>query len=170
MGLDYHYDFSPRDVQCVILERQLELAARLDLPVVIHARKAHEEIVRILTKHAFVGRKVVFHCYSGTPRQAAELRANGWRTSFTGILTFEKADDMRQVLMEAPADQLMFETDAPYLSPEPVRKIRPNEPKNLVHTLSFAAKLRGMALEDLARLSTSNAIQFFGLPLQRTGQ
>jgi len=168
MGLDYHYDFSPRDVQESVFRRQLDLAAETRLPIVIHCREAHEEVMRILRKHGYVGQRVVFHCFSGTPEQAAELRANGWWTSFTGIVTFKNADRLRQVCAEAPADELMFETDAPYLSPEPVRHLRPNEPKNLVHTVQFAARLRGVPFESLAETSTANALQFYGLDRQST--
>ena len=164
MGLDYHYDFSPRRVQESVFRRQLDLAAERGLPVVIHCRKAHEGVVRILAEHGYVGKPVVFHCFSGTVEQAAELRANGWWTSFTGIITFKNASDAQQTCAQTPADQLMFETDAPYLSPEPVRHLRPNEPQNLTHTVRFAASLRGQTFESLAEASTANAVRFFRLP------
>lgn len=163
MGLDYHYDFSPRDVQRDVFCRQLELAAETQLPVVIHCREAHEDVVRILNQHGYVGRRVVFHCFSGTQDEAAKLRANGWWTSFTGIVTFKNAALLQEVCVETPADEIMFETDAPYLSPEPVRKVRPNEPKHLTHTVQFAARLRGASFESLAETSTANALRFFGL-------
>lgn len=163
MGLDYHYDFSPRDVQESVFRRQLDLAAETRLPIVIHCREAHEDVVRILSKHGYAGQRVVFHCFSGTPDEAAELRAHGWWTSFTGIVTFKNAGPLRQVCAETPADELMFETDAPYLSPEPVRQLRPNEPKTLVHTVRLAARLRGVTFESLADTSTANALRFYGL-------
>jgi len=166
MGLDYHYDFSPRDVQQTVFDRQLELAADTQLPVVIHCRQAHSDTVRILTKHGYVGKNVVFHCFSGTPDEAAELRANGWWTSFSGILTFKNATDPQQVVADAPIDQLLFETDAPYLSPEPVRRMRPNEPQNVAHTIRFAAMLRGQTFESVAAAGTANAIRFFKLDQQ----
>lgn len=163
MGLDYHYDFSPRDVQQTVFRRQLDLAAEADLPVIIHCREAHDDVVRILTEHGFADKSVVFHCFSGDAEQAAELRADGWWTSFTGILTFKNARETQRVCVETPDDQLLFETDAPYLSPEPVRKMRPNEPKNLVHTARFAAQLRGESFDTLAEISTANAMRFFRL-------
>lgn len=170
VGLDYHYDFSPRDVQRTVFARQLELAHPADLPVIIHSREAHDDVVRILLEQGYDGRRVVFHCFSGTPEEAAELRSHGWWASFTGVITFKKAAVSRQVLAETPLDQIMFETDAPYLSPEPVRGMKPNEPKNLAHTARFAAELKGMTLDDMAAASTKNAIRFFGLNQRVLGQ
>lgn len=163
MGLDYHYDFSPRDVQQSVFKRQLDLAAETDLPLVIHAREAHDDIVRLLLAHGYAGRPVVFHCFSGDADEAAELWSHGWRTSFTGIVTFRKATAVRQAMLASPRDQLMFETDAPYLSPEPVRRMRPNEPKNVAHTIRFAAEALGVPFELLARTTTANALRFFRL-------
>lgn len=168
MGLDYHYDLSPRAIQKSIFRKQLALAAETDLPIVIHCRQAHDDVVRILSEHGYIGRRVVFHCFSGTADEAAELRANGWRASFTGVVTFKNADPVQEACEETPLDEIMFETDAPYLSPEPVRKVRPNEPKHLVHTVQFAARLRGESFESLAMASTTNAMRFFGLDRQRS--
>ncbi len=163
IGLDYHYDFSPRDVQRQVLARQLKLAATTSLPIVIHSREAHDNVVSILKDAGYVGRKVVFHCFGGNTDQAAELRSLGWWTSFTGSVTFKKADAMRQACLETPADMLMFETDCPYMTPEPIRKIRPNEPQYLAHTVRFAAALRNTDFESLAAQSTANANRFFQL-------
>lgn len=163
MGLDYHYDFSPRQVQRDVFEWQLDRASETGLPIIIHCREAHPDVVEILIKHGCEGRPVVFHCFSGTPEEAAELRAHGWWASFTGVITFKNAGPQRQALSETPADQLMFETDSPYLSPEPVRRMRPNEPKNVVHTVRFAAEVRGESYDELAALSTANARRFFRL-------
>lgn len=186
MGLDYHYDFSPRDVQRRVFERQLELAAATGLPLIIHCRNAGgasrpasssepnpaadadfsnalEDAAEILIRHGFEHKPVVFHCFTGAPEEAARLRSHGWWTSFTGLITFKNAGPQRQACLETPPDQLMFETDSPYLSPEPVRRMRPNEPQNLVHTIRFAAQLRGESFEDLAARATANARRFFRL-------
>jgi len=163
MGLDFHYDFSPRETQKTALKKQLELALEADLPVIIHCREAHEDVVRILTEQGHIHRPVVFHCFSGTPEQAEEIRANGWWLSFTGTITFKNAEPQRQACLETPEDMLMFETDAPFLTPEPIRKIRPNEPKYLVHTLNFTAQLRNQSPESLAQATTQNALRFFRL-------
>lgn len=163
MGLDYHYDFSPRARQADLFKRQLELAARADLPVIIHCREAHEDVLRILLEQGYSDRRVVFHCFSGTADEAAELRSHGWYLSFTGVLTFKNAEAVRQACRETPADKLFFETDAPYLSPEPVRKQRPNTPANMVHTVRLAAELRGEDYAFLAQSATNNALRFFNI-------
>lgn len=164
MGLDYHYDFSPRPVQQEVFARQLRLAGKLSLPIVIHCRNAHADAVRILLDEGYAGRRVVFHCFSGTCDEAVELRSHGWVTSFSGIVTFDKSQEQQKACASTPADEIMFETDAPYLSPEPVRRTRPNEPANVEHTVRFAARLRGELFEGLAAQSTANALRFFGLP------
>lgn len=166
MGLDYHYDFSPRPVQRTVFARQLDLARNFDLPIVIHSREAHPDVVQLLLDHGYAGRRVVFHCFSGTRDQAAELWSHGWWTSFTGTVTFSKSIEQQAACAAAADDQLIFETDAPYLSPEPVRRMRPNEPANLVHTVRFAASLRGVPFEMLAEQSTRNALRFFDLERQ----
>lgn len=161
MGLDYHYDFSPRQVQQSVFERQLDLAADTGLPVVIHCREAHDDVVRLLEQHGYRGKPVVFHCFGGGPDEAADLRSRGWWVSFSGVLTFKKARDAQAACAETPVDQILFETDAPYLSPEPVRSKRPNEPAFVAHTVRFAAQLRGETFESLAASSTANALRFF---------
>jgi TatD DNase family protein len=162
MGLDFHYDFCPRHVQHDVFKRQLERVRPLGLPVIIHSREAHADTVSTLVAHGFDRQPVVFHCFSGTPDEAAEIRSHGWRTSFTGIITFKNADAPRQACAETPLGQLMFETDAPYLSPAPVRHVRPNEPAHVAHTLRFAAELHHQKFSDLAAATTRNAVSFFG--------
>lgn len=163
MGLDFHYDFSSREVQQGIFEQQLELARPTSLPIVIHCREAQEDVLRLLEKHGYAGRRVVFHCFSGTAEEAAEIRSHGWRTSFTGLITFKNAAGPQQACVDTPLEELMFETDSPYLSPEPVRKMRPNEPQNVIHTIRFAAMLRGLSFEQVAEVSTQSATTFFSL-------
>jgi len=162
-GLDYHYDFSDRASQQRVFRRQLALAADLGRPVVIHCREAHADVMAALAEFPnLVG--VVFHCYSGTLDQARELAARGYWISLTGVLTFKKAEELRQVAKWYPADRIMLETDAPYLSPEPVRNVRPNEPALLVHTAARLAEVRGLGPAEAAALTTANAVRFFGLP------
>ena len=166
MGLDFHYDFSSRDAQENIFRKQLDLAAETDLPIIVHAREAHDRIIQILCEHGYDHKRVVFHCFSGSAEQAAELRSHGWWTSFTGMITFKNSHGPREACLDTPIDQLMFETDAPYLTPEPVRKVRPNEPQYLAHTIRFAAQARGESFETLAAATTRNARQFFRLDAQ----
>ena len=129
MGLDYHYTFSPPAVQQNVFRKQLEMAAATQLPIVIHCREAQLDVIRILSECGYVGRPVVFHCFSGTPAEAAEIRSKGWRVSFTGLITFKNAGPQQQVVRDTPEDQIMFETDSPYLSPEPVAKCAPTNPR-----------------------------------------
>ena len=163
MGLDYHYDFADRDSQKEVFAKQLALAATTNLPVVIHCREAHNDVVSILTEHGFAGRRVVFHCFSGTREQASEIADRGWRISFTGIVTFKSALELQRISAAYPIDQLMIETDSPYLSPVPVRNIRPNEPAHLIHTAQFLADLRRITFDELAARTAQNTRRFFSL-------
>jgi TatD DNase family protein len=153
IGLDYHYDFAPRDVQWAVFERQLHLARTAGLPVVIHTREAWADTVAILKEHG-PGRGI-FHCFSGGPAEAEEALALGFHLSFSGILTFPKADDIREAARVAPADRLLVETDAPYLAPIPFRGKR-NEPAYVVHTARRLAELRGLSFDEVAALTTAN--------------
>ena len=163
MGLDYHYDSSPRDAQRSVFAKQLQLARETELPIVVHTREAYDDTFQILTDEGYVGRRVVFHCFSGTPDQARELLEQGWHLSYTGVITFKNAVEPRQSCIETPIDRIMFETDAPYLTPEPMRKVRPNVPAYVAHTVRYAAEARGESFDALAKASTDNAIRFFSL-------
>lgn len=163
MGLDFHYDFSDRPSQLRVFRRQLELAARAEKPIVIHCREAHADVMSEL--RAMTGLKgVVFHCFTGTSREAAEILEAGYWLSLTGVVTFKKSNELREVARMLPADRIMLETDSPYLSPEPVRSVRPNEPAHLVHTTRRIANERGMSIDELALLSSENTRRFFLLP------
>jgi TatD DNase family protein len=166
MGLDYHYDFSDRAAQQRAFERQLELARGTDLPIIIHSREAHPDVVATLMRCGFEGRRVVFHCFTGTRAEADEIAAHGWRISFTGVVTFKKSQELQAIAAAYPADELMIETDSPYLSPEPIRGVRPNSPAQLVHIASFLARLRGVPVSQLALETAANTRAFFILPPQ----
>ncbi|HNQ23079.1 MAG TPA: TatD family hydrolase [Phycisphaerae bacterium] len=161
VGLDYHYDFAPRDVQRAVFARQLAWLQELDRPVVVHCREAWDDTVALLREHGLSGRPVVFHCFSGSAEQYAVLQDEGWWASFTGVVTFRRAVETQQIARSCPPDQLMIETDAPYLSPEPVRSRRTNEPAYLVHIARFLADLRGTDYEALAAQMTANTERFF---------
>ncbi|HEY3243016.1 MAG TPA: TatD family hydrolase [Phycisphaerae bacterium] len=161
MGLDYHYDFSDRASQQRVFERQLELARGTDLPIIIHSREAQADVVATLVRRGFEGRRVVFHCFTGTRAEADEIAAHGWRISFTGVVTFKKSQDLQAIAAAYPADQLMLETDSPYLSPEPVRSTRPNTPAHLAHIAAFLAALRSTSAEQLGSTTAANTRQFF---------
>jgi TatD DNase family protein len=166
-GLDFHYDFSPRSDQRRAFEAQLRIASELNLPVVIHCRDAFDETIDILEQ--FIGLKgrlegVVFHCFSGSAQQARIVLDHGFYISFAGVVTFKNADKARQAALVVPTDRLMLETDCPYMSPEPVRKQKINEPALMVHTASFLAVLKEMDETDFARAVTATSKSFFGLP------
>lgn len=163
MGLDHHYDFADHRVQRTVFERQLALASGGDRPIIIHCREAHADAVAMLKAAEFGGRKVVFHCFTGTAAEAAEIAENGWRISFTGVVTFKNAGALHKIAADYPIDQLMVETDSPYLSPVPVRHVRPNEPAHVVHTARFIAELRGVSYEEIVTHTSANTRAFFGL-------
>lgn len=163
MGLDYHYDFSDRPTQRAVFARQLGMATGPGKPLIIHCREAFEDVAAILEEHGYEGRPVVFHCFTGTADEAARIAERGWRISFTGVVTFKRSTELQAIARDYPADQLMVETDSPYLSPEPVRGKRPNEPAHVVHTARFLAALRGVSFEDLAAQTVRNTRSFFGL-------
>lgn len=163
MGLDYHYDFADRTKQRAVFAGQLQAGLGIDKPIVIHCREALDDAVPILLEHGFAGRRVVFHCFTGTAEDAQRIAEHGWRISFTGVVTFKKSAWLQAIARDYPADQLMVETDAPYLSPDPVRGKRPNEPSYVAHTARFLAALRGVSFEALADQTTRNARAFFGV-------
>jgi TatD DNase family protein len=163
-GLDLHYDFSTPQQQQDSFLRHLEIAKELNLPVVIHSRKAFDETMEILEAHKSGLKGLVFHCYSGDVRQAKMILDKGWYISLTGVVTFKNAETTREVAKYVPLDRLMIETDAPYLSPEPMRKQKVNEPALLIHTARFIAGLRGMDFTKFAEAVTATTTQFFSLP------
>lgn len=158
IGLDYHYDFSPRDVQKKVFERQLELAARLDLPVVIHMREATQDTLSILREHR--GLSGVMHCYSGSAQTAELLLDMGLCISFTGAVTFKNARKTVEAASVVPLSRLMAETDCPYLSPEPVRGRR-NDPSNVRHVIAKLAEIKGISFEQMCEQNINNAKGLF---------
>jgi TatD DNase family protein len=161
MGLDYHYDFSPRDVQRVVFERQLDLAAEASKPIVIHTREAWADTLEVLrTRWRGEG---IMHCFTGDEDQAREALDLGFYLSFGGVLTFPKAESVRQAARIAPEDRILIETDCPFLAPVPRRGKR-NEPAFIVETAARLAEVRGCAPETIAEQTTRN---FRRLCLQR---
>ncbi len=163
IGLDYHYDFSPRDTQRSVFIRQLELARDAGKPIVIHTREAWSDTVQILREH-YTGCGI-FHCFTGGPAEAQEAIDMGFHLSFGGVLTFPKAENVREAARIAPLDRLLVETDAPYLAPVPYRGKR-NEPAFLIETARKLAAIRGISPQELAAVTTMN---FERLCLRYTG-
>ena len=156
IGLDFHYDNSPRDVQLAVFKRQLRAAHECDLPVVIHTREAESETIEILkSDYAGANRRGIFHCFSGSLDLARSALELGFMISFSGIITFKKADELRAVAKEVPLDRLLIETDCPYLSPIPYRGKR-NEPAYVVEVARCLAGIHGTEIEEMARITTEN--------------
>ncbi len=154
IGLDYHYDFSPRDVQREVFEKQLALAADADLPVSIHTREAWADTLDVLRAHP-VRAGGVFHCFTAGAREADQALDLGFHLSFGGIVTFPKADAVREAAALTPLDRLLVETDAPYLAPVPLRGKR-NEPAFSTATARRLALAKGASEEEIASGTTKN--------------
>jgi TatD DNase family protein len=157
-GLDYYRDYAPRADQERAFHAQIELARDTAKPLVIHTRAAEDDTVDTLRARAH-GLEVIMHCFS-MPARLEECLAEGWWISFAGNVTYPKADDLAQAAEHVPDDRLLVETDAPYLTPQPVRKER-NQPAFVTHTARFVAERRGVAYEDLERLVDANAARLF---------
>lgn len=165
MGLDYHYDFAPRDVQKAAFRGQLELARELDLPISIHCREAYDDCLALLTDFYPKGDttdecKGVLHCYFGTAEQAVKCNELGFMLGIGGASTFKKADELHRVIAEVPLEYLVLETDAPYMAPVPFRGKR-NEPAYLTHVTARIAELKSISAEEVVRATTANAQRLF---------
>jgi TatD DNase family protein len=156
IGLDYHYDHSPRDVQRDVFVEQMRIARDERKPIVIHTRTAWQDTIALLREHwAASGLGGILHCFSEGPREAEEALAIGFHISFAGIVTFPKATAIQEAARIVPIDRLLIETDAPYLAPVPKRGKR-NEPAYVVETARKLAELRGVTLEEIARTTSDN--------------
>jgi TatD DNase family protein len=153
IGLDYHYDFSPREVQRAVFEQQLALAAECAKPIVIHTREAWDDTLAMLRAHWQGGG--IMHCFTGDEAQARQALDLGFHLSFGGVLTFPKADAVRQAARVAPLDRILIETDCPYLAPVPHRGKR-NEPAFVVETARRLAEVRDVPPEAIAEATTQN--------------
>lgn len=160
IGLDYHYDHSPREVQRHVFVEQMLIAGEAGKPIVIHTREAWEDTIALLeTYWRPRGLGGIMHCFSGNPEQAELCVDLGFHLSFGGIVTFPKAADVQEAARQTPADRLLIETDAPYLAPVPYRGKR-NEPAFVAETARKLAQLRGVTAEEIARITSEN---FFGI-------
>ena len=158
IGLDYHYEDVPRDVQKTAFRMQMALAQELSLPVVVHEREAHEDGMKIIDEFPDV--KGVFHCYSGSLEMAKELVKRGWYIGFTGVVTFKNARKAVEVAENIPLDRILIETDCPYMAPEPYRGRR-NDPSLVPFVAAKIAQLRGLAPEDIGKATSENARRLF---------
>lgn len=161
MGLDYHYEFSPREAQQRVFRLQLDAARKAGKPLVLHCREANRVCLDILREQGnFRG---VYHCFTGTMAEAREILDAGYYIGITGIVTFKNAAYLRDIARMVPADRLLIETDAPYLAPEPQRRQKNNEPALIRHIYALIARERSMSLSDLETQTAANVDRLFGI-------
>jgi TatD DNase family protein len=161
IGLDFHYDNSPREVQIKVFQRQLQLAAEANLPVIIHTREAEAETIEILKSQTASGPGIM-HCFSGSSRLAQQAIDLGFYISFSGIVTFKKAEELRTTAKQVPLDRLLIETDCPFLAPVPYRGKR-NEPAYVVEVARCLADLHGVGLDEMGEITAANFARIFKL-------
>lgn len=162
IGLDYHWDKSPKDVQQRVFREQIRLARKVGLPIAIHNRDAHHDVLQILKEEKAAEVGGIMHCFSGSWGTAKQCIDMNFHISFGGPVTFKNAKQPKEVLAQVPLDRLLLETDSPYLTPHPYRGKR-NETAYVRLVAETAAEIRGMSLEAIAEVTTANAIRLFGL-------
>jgi TatD DNase family protein len=163
IGLDYHYDFSPREVQQAVFRAQLQLAHARGLPVIIHTREAEQDTLQIIAEESGGDLTGVFHCFTGSRAEAERALATGFHLSLPGILTFPRSEALRDAAAAIPQDRILIETDSPYLAPVPHRGRR-NEPAYVVQVLETLATVRGADRQALVAQLTANFDHVFGRP------
>ena len=158
IGLDYHYEDIPREIQLKAFRMQMALARELNLPAIVHERDAHEDGMKVVDEFPEV--TGVFHCYSGSAEMAKELVKRGWYIGFTGVLTFKNARKAIEVASSIPLDRIVLETDCPYMSPEPFRGKR-NDPGKLYRMAEKLAEIRGLTVEEIHAITTGNGKRLY---------
>ena len=161
IGIDYHYEDIPRQLQLKAFRAQMKLAQELDLPVIVHERDAHEDGMAVVKEFPTV--KGVFHCYSGSAEMARQLVELGWYIGFTGVLTFKNARKAIETALAIPLERIVLETDCPYMAPEPFRGKR-NDPGKLYRMAEKLAEIRGMTVEEIHRITTENGKKLYRIP------
>lgn len=164
IGLDYYRNLAKPDDQKELFKKLLAISIENQLPVIIHCRDAFDETIEIIDEFKTNLKNVVFHCWGGSTEQTKLLLDSGFHISFTGVITFKKANSAQQAVKIVPLDRMMIETDCPFISPEPMRKQKINEPALLVHIAAKIAELKNMPLEIFAEQVTKTTKKFFNLP------
>jgi len=162
IGLDYYYDFSPKEKQIEAFKAQINLALKLDLPIIIHNRDSDDDMMEIIRSYCGSGLKGQFHCFNGSVENAIELVGMNFMISFTGNITYKKADNLRRILQHIPPENLLLETDSPFMTPVPHRGKR-NEPAYVKLVAEKIAELHKLRIEDVARITSFNAFRIFGI-------
>ena len=166
IGLDYHYDNSPREVQRSVFRRQLQLARDAGLPVIIHTREAEDDTIEILKEEwSQPDQRGIMHCFSGSPMLASAALELGFLISFAGVVTFKKADDLRAVAATVPLERLLIETDCPFLTPIPFRGRR-NEPAHVIEVARCLAGIHQRTVSEIGAITAGNFVDLFQLELQ----
>lgn len=160
IGLDYHYFYSDKEMQQKWFHRQIELAGKLDLPIIIHDRDAHGDTLRILREHKRDSLRGILHCYSGSLEMAKEFIRLGFYISFAGPVVFPKSTKLKQVAKGIPLNRLLIETDSPYLAPPPHRGER-NTPRNVIYVAEEIARLKDLSVEAVVFQTTTNACNIY---------
>lgn len=158
IGLDYHYETIPREIQQKAFIAQMEMAQQLDMPVIVHERDAHNDGMNIIRQFPKV--KGVFHCYSGSAEMARQLTNLGWYVGFTGVLTFKNARKAIESAQIVPLDRIVIETDCPFMSPEPFRGRR-NDPSRVALVAEKLAQIRGLSVEEIQRITMENGKRLY---------
>jgi len=162
IGLDYYYDYSPKEKQIKAFKAQIDLALKLGKPIIVHNRDSDDDIMRIIDSYRGSGLKAQFHCFNSSLKNAIDLIHMGYMISFTGNITFKKADELREVLKHVSIDQLLLETDSPFLTPVPHRGKR-NEPAYVTYVAEKIAEVQGLSIDDVGRITSYNAFRTFGI-------
>ena len=161
IGLDYHYEDIPGEIQLRAFRMQMELARELDLPVIVHEREAHEDGMNVVRDFPEV--TGVFHCYSGSAEMARQLVDKGWYIGFTGVLTFKNARKAVEVAASIPMDRIVIETDCPYMAPDPFRGKR-NDPGKIYRMAEKLAEIRGLSVEEIQAITVENGKRLYRIP------
>lgn len=167
-GLDYHYNLSKPENQIRVFKRQISIAKEAGLPLIIHSREAEKDVIGILEEFNF-DNPVVFHCYTGNSEDAAEIIKRGYYISFSGIITFKKADYLRRIVSEVPFEKLFSETDSPYLAPVPFRG-KTNSPEKVRYVADKIAEIKAIPVDDLNRKIEENFNRVINLKTQQFGE
>lgn len=164
VGLDFHYDFSPRETQRKMLRKMIEVSLEVSKPLIMHGRNGEDEIIETLLEYGLKDKKVLFHCYTGTQESAEKIFRNGWHIAFSGIVTFKRSGELAEILKNGDREKIFFETDSPFLSPVPFRG-RINTPAKVRYVYEFASEILQIDSECLQKSVKRNFENFFGVNL-----
>ncbi len=162
IGLDYYYDFSPKEIQIKAFKKQIDLAIKVNLPIIVHNRESNEDLMKIIREYCESSLRAQFHCFAGSAADANELTKMGHFISFPGNITFKKSNDLREVLKSVGPQKILLETDAPFMTPVPYRGQR-NEPSYVILVAEKIAEIFNIDLDDVARMTNYNAYNLFGI-------